>query len=151
MSPYHRRRKTDRGILGLLIWAYYQLVPVIAIFLAAYAVHGLGDTVKRNSQAIRVSCLLLVDPIIQTGGVRAPKGYPITPEARAQTEITKRLIQIIGRQATPKDIAYIAPRERVLMRRGGPLRLPNCADVAKNPERYEERLKARAATRQREK
>lgn len=117
-----------------MLWGGVTVICLLTAF-GAYVI-------DRNRQAIRVSCLLLSEKLIESGGSRPPKGYKPTPAAMAQAEITARLLlRIDQRVLTPGDRAYIAERQAIIDGVGGPLVPPDCDDVARHPGKIEDQLK----------
>lgn len=146
MKP-QRRWNDRRGVFAWIRWAYHQLVPFAAIIIAAWAVYQASQEVERNQQAIHVSCLLLTEQLVQSGGARPPEGYKPSPAAVAQDQITMRLISRI--RLTPADRAYIAERERTIREAGGRLIAPPCDEVSRDPASVERRLERRLERQQR--
>ena len=125
------------GKISKMLWGGV----VVALLAGAFA----GYIINRNRQAIRVSCLLLSEKIVEAGGVAVPpKGYKPTPAARAQAEITARLLERIDdRILTAADRDYIAARRRIITQSGGSITLPDCGEVTRHPGRVADQLEGR--------
>ncbi len=86
--------------------------------------------VKRNGIAIRVGCTLLSNAIIQSGAAR--NGKP--PKITAQTRLTALLVKSIVSQMPAVDQRRVRRLQAQVARDGGPVKLPSCDKVARDPE-----------------
>lgn len=93
---------------------------------------------ERNREAVRVSCTLLTNAILESGG--GGTGQPArTPAARAQRENTAILIAAINRELlTARERRTLVRNASIVAKAGGVLSTPDCDEVAKHPERVRE-------------
>lgn len=92
----------------------------------------------RNTLAIRVSCTLLTNAILESGA--GGSGQPArTPAAKAQRANTELYIgAIVRRLLTPAERGTLRENARIVAKAGGVISTPDCDEVAKHPERVRE-------------
>lgn len=89
----------------------------------------LERTAQRNTKAIRVSCTLLSNAIIQSGAA-TPGNRPT-----AQSRLTGIYIGAITRELTPAERAEVHRLQLIVASSGGGrVALPDCDDVARHPD-----------------
>ncbi len=113
------------GRTRVVIWA-------IVVLGAAMAVMG-GMFISRNQQAIRVSCTLLGNAVIQSGA-GGQSNQPPTPVARAVAERQAILISAIQRKLlTSRQMARLKELDRIITRAGGVVAIPRCDEIVADP------------------
>lgn len=88
--------------------------------------------INRNREAIRVSCTLLGNAIIESGAARGPEPTN-DPRVAARQELNTVLIgAIAARVLDAKEQRRVAELQAIIGK-GGSLTLPRCEDVVRHP------------------
>jgi hypothetical protein len=96
---------------------------VILMLGTAAALAGIVDGQRRNRTAIRVSCTLLANAIIESGG--AQTNGP-------QAQLTALYVSVIRRAMTPAETRQAANLAKQIPARTG-LTIPDCERIAEHP------------------
>lgn len=112
---------------GLLIALACLLASASSIFI----VYNLLSRTEQNRDAIRVSCQLLANAIVQSGGGGAgPNGH-----RPPQQELTILRISVLDRGMTPSERRRARHLQSLIASSGAPqLTIPDCAKIALHPE-----------------
>lgn len=106
------------------------LVIGLAILALAVSALTLSHYARSNREAINVSCQLLANAIVQSGGgASGPNGH-----RPPQQELTALYVAVIHRAMTPADRRQERRILRLVAAGGPPLSVPNCARIARHPE-----------------
>lgn len=123
---------TFGGRMRIVVWMILALVGSMAA-LAYYFI-------DRNRDAIRVSCTLLGNAVIESGG-GGTEQIPTSPAAKAQRENTTILVAAIDRELlTSEERATLARNARIVAKAGGVISIPDCNEIARHPDRVLELL-----------
>ncbi len=108
-------------------------VGLIALVVIAVLLDRLADLAHRNREAVRVSCTLLTNAILEPGGT--------TAAAVAQRENTEIFIGAINRNLlTERERVTVQRNAAIIMKAGGVISTPACNEIARHPERVRELL-----------
>ncbi len=111
---------------------------IVAVIVGAVVLNGLSQFAHRNREAIRVSCTLLTNAILESGAGGADQPAR-SPAAKAQRESTALYIgAIVRRLLTPAERKKLRENARIVSKAGGVTSIPNCDQVAARPERVKE-------------
>lgn len=113
---------------GLLIALACLLASASSIFI----VYNLLSRTEQNRDAIRVSCQLLANAIVQSGGASGagPNGH-----RPPQQELTILRISVLDRAMTPSERRRAQRLRSLIASSGSPqLTIPDCAKIALHPE-----------------
>jgi hypothetical protein len=155
-AAYARERQANRELRVAVIdygrktgWVL-RAVTVLALLAIAGGAVGYSQlreiaarnaaTAKRATEAVRVSCTLLTNAIIESGGGGRDQA-PASEAARAQRQITAILVGAINRGLlTDAERAEVKRLGEIVARAGGVISIPDCNEIARHPERVRELL-----------
>lgn len=128
----------------LRLWPWFvRIFAVLALVFAIVVASVLSSQrgyAQDNRRAVRVSCLLLSDQVLQSGASTLPRGYKLSDAALASRRRSERFIRILVRSATPADLQYIARQTQIIEEAGGVLTPPDCDRAANDAEAVEREL-----------
>ncbi len=144
---YRKEREANRamreaivehgGKLAIVVRLLVALVLVMALVGAVFF-DRLTNLAQSNREAVRVSCTLLTNAILESGAGGSDQPAR-TRAARAQRDSTELYIgAIVRRLLTPAERKTLRENARVVAKAGGVISTPNCDAVAKHPERVRE-------------
>ncbi len=130
----------DHGRKTSLIFRAVVVLAVVSLAVGGVVVSHTRELAERNREAIRVSCTLLTNAIIESGGGGRDQA-PASDAARAQRRITAILIGAITRGLlTDAERAEVARLGAIVAKAGGVVAIPDCNEIALHPKRVRELL-----------
>ncbi len=139
---YRQERDANRAMrFAVIDFGRRMRIVVWSLIAGGAAIVAVGAyLINRNREAIRVSCTLLTNAIIESGGGGSGQ-HPSSPAAKAQRESTGILIAAIARGLlTGTERAELARLQGIVDRAGGVVSIPDCEDIASDPGRVRELL-----------
>ncbi len=130
----------DHGRKVSLIFRAVILLALVSLTVGGVVVSHTRELAEQNREAIRVSCTLLTNAIIESGGGGLDQA-PASDAARAQRRITAILIGAINRGLlTDAERAEVARLGAIVAKAGGVVAIPDCNEIALHPGRVRELL-----------
>jgi hypothetical protein len=116
---------------GMLILAVALVCVSLAGLAMVTSLTATNNRVHDNQQAIRVSCTLLVNAIIQSG---ARRGAGRGPQSQSpQQELTALYVGVIARHMTPNERRSFKTLAKNAAA-SGQIEVPDCDRIARHPE-----------------
>lgn len=131
-----RDRKANRELREAVIrFGRRNRIVVWGLVALGVTTIALGAVfISRNRQAIRVSCTLLSNAIIQAGAGPMPR--PDSAVARASAERQRILIgAVVRRVLTRREARRLVELDRIITRGGGVIAVPQCEEIVRDPGR----------------
>lgn len=95
---------------------------------------------QQNKEAIRVSCTVIKNAILESGGGGEGQ-QPTSAASKAQRENTSILLGAINRRLlTADEQRTVAANVKIIAKSGGVVSIPNCDKIAKDPQEVRELL-----------
>ncbi len=135
-------RKVNQAMRAAVIAAGDKIAIVVRSLIALVLVGGAIAyyLIQRNTQAIRTSCTLLTNAVLQSGGGGTGQA-PTSPAAAAQRDNTAILVAAIARKLlTREERARMRTNAAVIADAGGVVAIPDCDEIARHPDRVRELL-----------
>lgn len=112
---------------GLLV----ALACLLATASSIFVVYSLLSRTEQNRDAVRVSCQLLANAIVQSGGAGSGPNGRRPP----QQQLTILRIAVLDRGMTPDERRQAQRLRSLIASSGAPqLTIPDCARIALHPE-----------------
>lgn len=112
---------------GLLV----TLACLLATASSVFVVYSLLSRTDENRTAVRVSCQLLVNAIVQSGGASSGPNGRRPP----QQALTALRIAVLDRAMTAAERRQSRQLQKEIAQSGAPtLTIPDCATIARHPE-----------------
>lgn len=125
----------DHGRKTSLVFRAVVILSLASLALGGFVVSHVRTLTERNREAVRVSCALLRDAIIQSGGGGRGRA-PASKAAEAQRKITAILVGAINRGLlTAAERAEVTRLDAIVAKAGGVVAIPDCDAIASHPER----------------
>lgn len=109
-----------------------MLACLLATASSVFVVYNLLSRTEQNRDAVRVSCQLLANTIVQSGGA---SGTGPNGRQPPQQELTILRISVLDRAMTPSERRRAQRLRSLIASSGAPqLTIPDCAKIALHPE-----------------
>lgn len=125
----------DHGRKTSMVFRAVVVLALVSLALGGFVVSHTRALAERNREAVRVSCTLLTNAIIESGGGGRDQ-VPASEAAEAQRKITAILVGAINRGLlTDAERAEVKRLGVIVAQAGGVIAIPDCDAIARHPER----------------